>query len=191
METYIRDLNISSLLFPVDLDSELEYLSLVEQSNDYYQSRAVFSGKETGVEVKTYPNFNLYEWHCPVTFSELIEAVEPLYPLSQDPALEMIREKGYERNSRDDHVTMSNELVYDPIREWRNDKDESRWSEYSLIQMNLTETKVVWDQKQAGRESRIRIYALDKTSDVFTDIFSELVDKQDVEGIVDDVSEFF
>jgi|GEM_PF-578238 hypothetical protein len=191
METYIRDLNISSLLFPVDLDSELEYLSLVEQSNDYYQSRAVFSGKETGVEVKTYPNFDLYEWHCPVTFSELIEAVEPLYPLSQDPALEMIREKGYERNSRDDHVTMSNELVYDPIREWRNDKDESRWSEYSLIQMNLTETKVVWDQKQAGRESRIRIYALDKTSDVFTDIFSELVDKQDVEGIVDDVSEFF
>ena len=191
METYIRDLNISSLLFPVDLDSELEYLSLVEQSNDYYQSRAVFSGKETGVEVKTYPNFDLYEWHCPVTFSELIEAVEPLYPLSQDPALEMIREKGYERNSRDDHVTMSNELVYDPIREWRNDKDESRWSEYSLIQMNLTKTKVVWDQKQAGRESRIRIYALDKTSDVFTDIFSELVDKQDVEGIVDDVSEFF
>ena len=191
METYIRDLNISSLLFPVDLDSELEYLSLVEQSNDYYQSRAVFSGKETGVEVKTYPNFDLYEWHCPVTFSELIEAVEPLYPLSQDPALEMIREKGYERNSRDDHVTMSNELVYDPIREWRNDKDESRWSEYSLIQMNLTETKVVWDQKQAGRESRIRIYALDKTSDVFTDVFSELVDKQDVEGIVDDVSEFF
>jgi len=77
METYIRDLNISSLLFPVDLDSELEYLSLVEQSNDYYQSRAVFSGKETGVEVKTYPNFDLYEWHCPVTFSELIEAVEP------------------------------------------------------------------------------------------------------------------
>jgi len=68
----------------------------------------------------------------------------------------MIREKGYERNSRDDHVTMSNELVYDPIREWRNDKDESRWSEYSLIQMNLTETKSRMGSKQAGRESRIK-----------------------------------
>jgi len=155
----------------VDLDSELEYLSLVEQSNDYYQSRAVFSGKETGVEVKTYPNFDLYEWHCPVTFSELIEAVEPLYPLSQDPALEMIREKGYERNSRDDHVTMSNELVYDPIREWRNDKDESRWSEYSLIQMNLTETKVVWDQNKLAEKAGSGFMRLIKLQ-MFSQIFS-------------------
>jgi len=66
---------------------------------------------------------------------------------------------------------MSNELVYDPIREWRNDKDESRWSEYSLIQMNLTETKVVWDQNKLAEKAGSGFMRLIKLQ-MFSQIFS-------------------
>jgi len=175
----------------VELDSELEYLSLVEESNGYHESRAVFSGLETGVEVKEYSNFELYDWYCSTEFSDLIDCIEPLYPLVEDPAVEMIKEEGRVRDADRDHDSLSNDLVYDPVQEWRSEEDEARWDEYSLIQLNLNGAKVVWDQKQPVKGSRIRIYAIDKGSEVFTDIFPELVDKEDAEGIVNDVSRVF
>lgn len=177
----------------MELDSELEYLSLIEESEGYHDSRAIFSGLDTGVEVKKYSNFEVYEWHCPTEFSELLECVEPLYPFSEDPAVEMLKEEGRVRNSDRDHVTMSNELVYDPVREWRNElNDETgRWDEYSLIQLNLNDAKIVWDQKESVGESRIRVYAIDSGSEVFADIFPQTVDEDDVDGIADDVSRVF
>lgn len=176
----------------MELDSELEYLSLVEESGGYHKSRAVFSSIDIGVEVKQYSNFEVYEWHCATEFSELLDSVEPLYPFIEDPAVEMLKEEGRVRNTDRDHVTISNDLVYDPVREWRNEKnDESgRWDEYSLIQLNLEGAKIVWDQKESVNQSRIRVYTIDRDSDIVTDIFPELVEEE-VDGIVNDISEFY
>lgn len=191
----ITDLRLNSKSVSVELDSELEYLSLIEESGSYHESRAVFSGLGTGVEVKEYSNFELYDWRSPVEFSEILDVVEPLYPFVEDPALEMIKEEGRVRNADRDHVTMSNEYVYDPVKEWRAEEDESRWNEYSLIQLNLNGAKVVWDQKQPEKDSRIRIYSLDGGSEFFADIYPRVVDEnvneEDVTGIVDDVTQVF
>ena len=186
-----RDIKMGTEYVLVQLDSELEYLSLVDESGDYHESRAVFSGLNTGVEVKIYSNFELYEWTDSSEFNEVLESVEPLYPLVEDPAIEMIKEEGLVRNSDRDHDTISNELVYDPVREWRNNRDgkEGRWSEYSLIQLNLNGAKVVWDRKNSFNESRIRVYQINDNSNVFENLFPELVDDQEAEKIVEEVSE--
>lgn len=177
----------------MELDSELEYLSLIEESGGYHKSRAVFSGLDTGVEVKQYSNFEVYKWRCKTEFSELLDSVEPLYPLVEDPALEMLKEEGRVRDADRDHVSLTNDLVYDPVREWRKElnDDESRWDEYSLIQLNLNGAKIVWDQKDSVNQSRIRVYAIKMDSDIVADIFPKLVDEEDVEGIVNDISEVF
>jgi len=177
----------------VELDSELEYLSVVEESGGYHKSRAVFSGLGTGVEVKQYSNFEVYEWHSATEFSELLECVEPLYPFVEDPAVEMLKEEGRVRDADRDHVSLTNDLVYDPVREWRNElnDEEGRCEEYYLMQLNLNSAKIVWDQKESVNQSRIRVYAIDTDSDIVADIFPKLVDEEDVEGIVNDISEVF
>lgn len=180
----------------MELDSDLEYLSLVEESEGYHESRAVFSGLETGVEVKQYSDFEVYDWYCDTSFSELIECVEPLYPFVEDPAVEMIKEEGRVRNTDRDHTTLTNKWVYEPVREWRNEQknEEGRWDEYSLIQLNLNGAKIVWDQKEPMKDSRIRVYAVDRGSEVFTEIFPEVADEReegDLEGIINDVSQVF
>lgn len=180
----------------MELNSDLEYLSLVEESEDYQKSRAVFSGLETGVEVKQYSNFEVYDWRCDAGFSELIECVEPLYPFVEDPAVEMIKEEGRVRNTDRDHSTLANDWVYDPVLERRNEQkdEEGRWDEYSLIQLNLNGAKIVWDQKEPMKDSRIRVYAIDRGSEVFADIFPEVaeeIEEGDLEGIANDVSQVF
>lgn len=169
--------------------NDLEYLSLIEESEETrYDSRAVFSDVGIGVEVEQYDDFQLYEWHSPTDFDELLEAVEPLYPLTVDPGLEMIREKGRIRDADEDHVTIDNDLVYDPVAEWRG---KERWDEYSLIQINLNGAKVAWDEKEKRKDPRIRVYSIQWGPELFADIFNETVDKEETEEIIEDVREVF
>lgn len=154
-------------------ESGLEYLSLVDESEEeHYQSKAVFSDVGVGVEVEVYDNFQLYEWHAPIDFDELLENVEPRYPLSVDPALEMIQEEGRIRDFERDHVEMENDLVYDPVREWRG---EDRWGDYSLIQINVNGAKVEWDEKEEQKDPRIRIYSFLWGPEIFADIFPDML----------------
>lgn len=170
------------------MSQNLEYLSILDESEEErYNSRAVFSGIGVGVEVEEYDGFNMYEWETEKDFSEVLEELEPFHPLTQDPALEMVREKGRVRNADRDHVTMSNEYVYDPVREWR---EEDRWGEYSLIQVNLTGGKLVYDEKGQS-DGRIRVYSMDESSDMFENMFPRTVDTEDSESIVEDVKEIY
>lgn len=170
-------------------EQDLEYLSLLEESEgSRYNSRGVFGATGHGVEVEEYDNFTLYDWECETEFDELLEIIEPLYPLSVDPALEMIKEEGRVRDSDRDHDSLTNNLVYDPVREWRG---EDRWNEYSLIQVNLSDAKVVWDQKNQQGDTRLRVYSLEDEADVFENLYSRTLDAEEVEEVVKEVSEVF
>jgi hypothetical protein len=174
------------------LEVDSDYLSLVDESESArYRSRAVFSDVGVGVEVEEYDGFTLYTWRDDVGFDELVGCVEPFFPLSVDPALEMVKEEGpvrdlgredYEKRSGEYLDEVSSELVYDPVADWR---EENRWSDYSLVQINLRDAKVIWDKKT--REPHVRVYEMAQESDVFEKLFPELVDSGSAEEIVEAV----
>ena len=121
----------------VDFDQELEHLSYVDKSeNSRYNSRAVFSDVGIGIEVEEYDSFTLYEWRPDAEFGGLIEAAEPYFPFTESPGLEMLKEETFRRDADRDHKSLRNDFIYDPVREWQG---EDRWSEYSLIQINLSD----------------------------------------------------
>ncbi|MFB6116362.1 MAG: hypothetical protein ABEK10_02510 [Candidatus Nanosalina sp.] len=71
-----------------------EHLKLIDDAEgEHYSSRAVFSDVGLGVEVKEYENFTLYHWRGDSGFDEVLNAVEPYFPLVENPALEMLEEK--------------------------------------------------------------------------------------------------
>lgn len=170
-------------------EQELEYLSLLDESeSSRYNSRGVFGSVGHGVEVEEYDDFTLYDWRCNEEFDELLEIVEPLYPLAVDPALEMVKEEGRVRDADRDHDTLTNDWVYDPVREWRG---EDRWNEYSMIQVNLSDAKVVWDQKNNEGETRLRVYELEDETDVFEQLYHRTLEAEDAEEVVEEVNEVF
>ena len=170
-------------------EQELEYLSILDESeNSRYNSRGVFGTVGHGVEVEDYDDFTLYDWKCGEDFDEVLGTLEPLYPLAVDPALELIKEEGRVRDADRDHDTLTNDLVYDPVREWRG---EDRWNEYSLIQVNLSDAKVVWDQKRETGETRMRVYELEDETDVFEKLYHRTLDAEDTEEIIEEVNEVF
>jgi len=178
----------------VELEGDLEHLEYVDESeSERYNSKAVFSEVGLGVEVEEYDTFTLYQWEDDTEFSEVIDAVELVFPFTVDPGLEMLVEKNNALmyDSDRDHVEMRNDFIYDPVREWRTETREdyiSRWRPYKLIQVNLPDAKVVWDEKTG--ESRIRVYELEEGLDVFEKIFPELVKSGSAKGIASDASSF-
>ncbi|MFB6203957.1 MAG: hypothetical protein ABEK01_05695 [Candidatus Nanohaloarchaea archaeon] len=165
----------------------LDYLSQLERSpNKRYESRAVFGDEDSWAEVREYDNLEVYEWEADSDFRQLLDAIEPLYPLSQDPGLEMVREKGRVRDADDDHVELSNEYVYDPVAEWRG---KDRWSEYSLIQVNLNGAKVAYDEKEGF--PRVRVFSSEWGPQVFEELFPETVEDSSAGEIVREVSEVY
>jgi len=178
----------------VELESDLEHLEYVDESeSERYNSKAVFSEVGLGVEVEEYDTFTLYSWERDTSFSEVIDAVERFFPFSVDPGLEMLvkKDEALVYDSDRDHDEMRNDFIYDPVREWRTENGngyEPRWRPYELVQINLPEAKVVWDEKTG--ESRIRVYELEEGLDVFEKIFPELVDSESAKGIAEDSSSF-
>mgnify|MGYP006285422115 CR=1 FL=1 len=175
----------------MELDRDLEHLAYVDESeSERYNSKAVFSEVGLGVEVEEYDSFTLYSWEDDTPFSDVVEAVEVFFPFSVDPGLEMLvkKDKALMYDSDRDHDEMRKDFIYDPVREWRteNEGKEPRWKPYELIQINLSEAKVVWDEKTG--ESRIRVYELEEGLDVFEKIFPELVESESAKGIAEDAS---
>jgi hypothetical protein len=72
--------------------------------------------------------------------------------------------------------------VYEDREDWR----EGRWDEYSLIQMNLENSKVVYDEKEGY--SRVRIYEIEET-DVFEKLFPRTVQFESSDDILEDILE--
>lgn len=177
----------------MELDQDLEHLAYIDESeNERYDSKAVFSKVGLGVEVEEYEDFTLYTWEDDVEFEDVLESVEKYFPFVEDPALEMLVEKdeALRYKSDRDHSEMSNDFVYDPVRDWRAEKNEdheNRWKPYELIQINLSNAKVVWDDKNSS--NRIRIYELEDGLDVFEKVFSEIVESYS-DDIVHDVELF-
>ncbi len=169
-------------------EQELDCLAYVDEAeSNRYDSRAVFSEVGLGVEVEEYDSFTLYKWEGDIDFETVLETVQPHFPFVENPALEMInaKDEALRYSSERDHETMDNELVYDPVREWRG---EDRWGDYELIQINLNRAKVVWDDKQAS--NRLRIYEIEDKSDAFEQLFPEIMDSSKAERIADDVKAF-
>jgi len=177
----------------VEFDSDLEHLAYVDESeSERYNSKAVFSEVGLGVEVEEYDSFTLYRWEDDAEFSEVIGAVERFFPFSVDPGLEMLvrKDTALRYDSDRDHDEMRNDFIYDPVREWKTKTEdmEPRWRPYELIQVNLPDAKVVWDEKNG--DSRIRVYELEEGLDVFEKIFPEMVESDSGRQIADDVSSF-
>jgi len=178
----------------VEFDQDLEHLAYVDESeSERYNSKAVFSEVGLGVEVEEYDTFTLYRWEEDASFYEVIDAVEQFFPFTVDPGLEMLveKDKALRYKPDRDHDEMRNDFIYDPVREWRTEKDEDydpRWRPYELIQINLPDAKVVWDEKTG--DSRIRVYELEQGLDVFEKIFPELVESDSAQHIADDASSF-
>ena len=165
-----------------NLDS-LAYVD--ESSSERYNSKAVFSQLDIGVEVEDYESFRLYRWEERTDFDEVIEAIEPYFAFLKDPALEMLEEKQSLRfRSGKDYDTMRNDFLYDPVREWRG---EERWSNYNLIQLNLPGAKVVWNNRKGERT--IRVYEIDDNTDVFEKLFTSITEDDKREIIAEDVAE--
>lgn len=163
---------------------EPEHLKYIDRSeNARYNSEAVFSDLGIGVEVKEYDSFTLYTWRGDFEFEEVVSAVEPYFPFTEDPAVEMLVEKEALRyRSERDHTELRNDFVYDPVREWRG---EERWEDYELIQLNLNGCKVAWDEKE--EDTRIRVYDIEDR-DVFEKLFEQLSEKE-VAGILGDMED--
>ena len=163
---------------------EIEHLSYLDDSEgSRYRSRAVLSDVGFGVEIEDYEGFTVYSFETDTDVDELIDAIEPYFPLNVDPALEMVKKEGRIRRADREHDTVSSDAVYDPVRDWR---DEDRWGEYSLVQVNLNGAKVVHDEK--GRRPRVRVYELEDT-DIFEKLFSELMSEDEATDIVEEVRE--
>ncbi|QGA80391.1 hypothetical protein [Candidatus Nanohalobium constans] len=163
----------------MNFDQDLEHLSYVDESkNSRYNSRAVFSDVGIGVEVEEYEGFTLYEWRGDKDFESVLEAVERFFPL-QKPALGLVKEEGRLRDVKTDFE--SKKKVYEDREDWQ----EGRWDEYSLIQMNLENSKVVYDEKEGC--PRLRVYEIGQT-DVFEKIFPQTVSESS-ENILEDIIE--
>lgn len=178
----------------MSIEQDFEHLAYVDESeSERYESRAVFSEVGLGVEVEEYDSFTLYRWEEDVDFGEVISSVERYFAFVDNPGLEMLVEKDTAllyKNDRDKNE-MKNDFIYDPVREWRTETEDDygpRWRPYELIQINLPEAKVVWDEKTGT--SRIRVYELTEEVDVFEKIFPQLVDSEYAEGIAEDASSF-
>ncbi len=164
----------------MDFDQELEHLSYVDESeNSRFSSKAVFSDVGIGVEVEEYDGFTLYEWRCGQEFDEVLRSVERFFPL-QEPALGLVKEEGRLRCVESDFESKIN--VYEDRGDWR----EGRWDEYSLVQMNLENSKVVYDEKEGY--SRVRIYEIEET-DVFEKLFPQTVQFESSDDILEDILE--
>lgn len=178
----------------MEFDQDLEHLEYVDESeNERYNSKAVFSEIGLGVEVEEYDSFTLYRWEDDTSFDDVVDAVERFFPFTVDPGLEMLVEKdeALRYDSDRDHEEMRNDFIHDPVREWRTENNEgyeSRWQPYELIQINLPDAKVVWDEKTG--ESRIRVYELEEGLDVFEKAFPELVESDSAVQIAEDATSF-
>jgi hypothetical protein len=171
----------------VSLDKELDYLAFVDESeNSRYNSKAVFSGLNTGVEVEEYNNFTLYNWRSSTSFNELINNIEPFFPFTENPGLEMIKEDTFRRDAERDHVTIENEFIYDPVKE---EKTKDRWNRYSLIQVNLNSGKVVYDEKEGY--PRVRVYEINMESDLFEKIYSSLEESSQSEDLLTEIKQVY
>ena len=170
----------------VSAESDFEHLAYIDESESArYNSKAVFSDVGIGVEVEEYDDFTLYTWKENTEFQELLDSVEEYFPFLVDPALEMIEDNDYLRfKSERDHDSLRNDFVYDPVKEWRG---YERWEGYELIQMNLNDSKVVWDEKED--ETRIRIYEIGDEVDVFDKIFRKTVDSESAGEIAESIQD--
>ena len=183
----ITDLKLQIEIFQVQQE-ELDSLAYVDESeSERYNSKAVFAQVGLGVEVEEYDSFRLYTWEDDVEFDDLIESVQPYFAFIQDPALEMLEKKieSLRYRSGRNYETLQNDFVYDPVLEWR---EEDRWSDYNVIQINLGGAKVVWDDKQD--EKRIRVYEIEDEVDVFEKLFPEITDSGKGQRIVSDIASF-
>ena len=99
----------------------LAYLD--ESETERYDSKAVFSEVEIGVEVEEYDSFRLYTWEEDIGFDELIDVLEPFFPFTDNPAFEMLERKteSVRFDSGRNYETLRNDFVYDPVREWRGE----------------------------------------------------------------------
>lgn len=183
----ITDLKLHIEIFQVQQE-ELDSLAYIDESaSERYNSKAVFAQVDLGVEVEEYDSFRLYTWEDDVEFDDLIKSVQPYFAFLEDPALEMLEKKtdSIRYRSGRNYETLQNDLVYDPVREWRG---EDRWSDYNVIQINLGGAKVVWDDKQ--NENKIRVYEIEDEVDVFEKLFPEITDSGKCQRIVSDMASF-
>jgi hypothetical protein len=162
---------------------QLDYLVRLDEQEEHRE--ADFSDTRNHVSVTEYDDKTEYEWTADVSFDELVEAVEPYFPINRRLAL--VDDDSPFFDAKADHSFMSPDMVYDPVRDYRG---EDRWSDYSLIQLNFGDMEIIWDNNTEPYEDpRIRIFEMDPEVDGFEKVFPETVETSDAREIVEEVRE--
>ena len=138
-----------------------------------------FSDTETHVRVQEYGDRTVYSWKTPLDFGELVDAVEPYFPINR--RLETVSSDS--RYTSDDHDYLQPDMVHDPIAD---QQQFSRWAEYSLIKMNFTDFEVFWQNSSPPyRDPTVKVIENSEDVDGFEKIFSRTV--EDGEELLEDI----
>lgn len=168
----------------MDMDHEYSQMDYLVRMNDKEQSQeADFSDNRHHVSVREYDERTKYEWRAPVSVDNLVEAIEPHFPLTK--RLELVTGDAPFKDPKYEHEFMDPEMVYDPVREFRG---EDKWSDYRLVQMNFDGMEVIWDDTGMPYEDpRVRVEEWDEDMDGFRKIFPDTVEGDEADEIVNEV----